>query len=331
MWMHARWPNTTVVHRSGTIAGSYMIYFDDRAAAVLGHLGAPDAPLLGSGGEGRVYALGAGEVVKVYAAGNSGYLEALAALHARLAAAALPFDTPVILEIGELAGTWYTRERRLRGRRWEEIFGLLALPDKHRMLDNYLTALRSLHAVEMDNQPYGQALQLPHRLSDDSWPAFLLTSADRVLGASAADLESDVTDFQRKLATFRALVSNRVSAVPKRLIHGDYFPGNLLFGERREVSAVLDFSPHTLAGDPLMDVAGAVAFLDAAPLVRTEHVSYLRGHALATYGASTEFLLDLYTLYYAFYFSDTKRADTATYTWCLRHLNDAALWARLER
>jgi len=154
-----------------------MTEHEARIAAVLERFHAPDAPLLGQGGEGRVYALGADEVVKVYVAGSRAYLEALAVLHAQIAATALPFATPLILEIGEVADTRYTRERRLSGHRWEEIFSHLALPDTRRLLDNYLAALRPLHAIALDNLPYGQALQLSGCLTTDSWPAFLLASS----------------------------------------------------------------------------------------------------------------------------------------------------------
>ena len=82
---------------------------------------------------------------------------------------------------------------------------------------------------------------------------------------------------------------------PKALVHGDYFPGNLLMSERLEVSAVIDFSVFTLVGDPLLDAACAVVFLEMnepftdadCGLVRSPGARALRRGARAGGAAST--------------------------------------------
>ncbi|HEY6739140.1 MAG TPA: phosphotransferase, partial [Actinopolymorphaceae bacterium] len=58
---------------------------------------------------------------------------------------------------------------------------------------------------------------------------------------------------------------------PARLVHVDYFPGNVMaapvahFGESAaepaaelRISGVFDFAAHSLYGDPLLDVVGAI-------------------------------------------------------------------------
>ena len=51
-----------------------------------------------------------------------------------------------------------------------------------------------------------------------------------------------------------------------RLVHGDFCPPNcyvtVLPDGRPVVTGVGDFSPHTLNADPMMDVAGAIMFLE---------------------------------------------------------------------
>ncbi len=53
--------------------------------------------------------------------------------------------------------------------------------------------------------------------------------------------------------------------VEPRFVHGDFCPPNVYVSDRDGTPAVTgvgDFSPHTLVADPLLDITGAVAFLE---------------------------------------------------------------------
>jgi aminoglycoside phosphotransferase (APT) family kinase protein len=301
--------------------------FARRCAAVLSALGVPDAARLGGGGEGTVFALSADEAVKIYRAGdNAPYLAALADLHATLARHALPFATPRITEISYLAGTDYTIERRLPGRSWDKIAAPLTPDERHRALDSFLDALPTLHTIELPNHPYGQALHLADRLTAPTWPAFLRASAERRLARAAEHLRRDVPGLDQRLPRFFSALAALPAAPPKTLVHGDYFLGNVLFDERGRLAAVLDFSPHTVVGDPLLDVAGAVSFLSLSPHITPAETEHVRARATARYGDIGQ-PLALYTLYYSVYFS-TWQSDPISYAWCIANLRDAALWAR---
>jgi aminoglycoside phosphotransferase (APT) family kinase protein len=48
-------------------------------------------------------------------------------------------------------------------------------------------------------------------------------------------------------------------------VHGDYFPGDVIVDESAAVDGVVDFASLTVAGDPAMDIVGALVFLDITP------------------------------------------------------------------
>ena len=83
-----------------------------------------------------------------------------------------------------------------------------------------------------------------------------------------------------------------------------------------------DFSPHTLQADPLLDLTGAVTFLELEPYPEAAADSaWLLGAAVERYGSEVAHWIGVYRRYYGFYFSDTFRFDPATYGWCLRQLD----------
>ena len=55
-----------------------------------------------------------------------------------------------------------------------------------------------------------------------------------------------------------------------RLVHGDFCPPNTYVAVQPDgrpvITGVGDFSPHTLLADPMMDIAGAVMFLELEPM-----------------------------------------------------------------
>ena len=103
-------------------------------------------------------------------------------------------------------------------------------------------------------------------------------------------------------------------------MHGDYFLGNALCDERGILTAVVDFSPLTLVGDPLMDLAGAYYFCRIYDFVTEADYRFLRGQIDRRYGPHCWQHVDLYYTFYSLRFSDCKGPDNHTYRWCLRRL-----------
>jgi putative membrane protein len=90
------------------------------------------------------------------------------------------------------------------------------------------------------------------------------------------------------------------------------------------VTGVGDFSPHTLQADPLMDLTGAVAFLELEPYeAAVADSEWLLGVAVQRHGPEVARWIGVYRRWFGFYFSDTAGVEPRTYAWCLRQLDVA--------
>jgi putative membrane protein len=108
------------------------------------------------------------------------------------------------------------------------------------------------------------------------------------------------------------------------LVHGDVCPPNAYVSvgpDGAVVTGIGDFSPHTVHGDPMMDVTGAVAFLELEPYAAAgEDATWLETVAVERWGADTAHWINVYRRFYGFYFSNAYEFDPALYGWCLRQL-----------
>ena len=96
------------------------------------------------------------------------------------------------------------------------------------------------------------------------------------------------------------------------------------------VTGIGDFSPHSMHADPLIDLVGAVAFLELEDYPgAARDAAWLQDVALQRYGGTAVAAGELprwistYRRFYGFYFSDTARTDPRLYAWCLAQLRAA--------
>jgi aminoglycoside phosphotransferase (APT) family kinase protein len=160
-------------------------------------------------------------------------------------------------------------------------------------------------------------------LQRDTWPQFIWDRVEQTLSTSRGDLAQDVPQLDRLLSAFHARVVQLLSIDTKALVHGDYFPGNVFIDHTLTVYGVGDFGYSTLVGDPQMDVAGAVIFLEVVGGYQAADTHLLLQYLQAQAGAISPEILDLYRLYYSLYFSFCKDSDPPLYDWCIRNLRAA--------
>jgi aminoglycoside phosphotransferase len=300
---------------------------DGGVAAVLAHLGIPSARLIGKGGEGSVYEFHDDRVVKIYRQGNEGEPQRLATFQEWLARQGFPFRTPQILEIMHVDETIFTIEPRLPGATLAGRFSSLSEEQQRLALTNYYAALRLINDVELPDYAYGHVMPTEdYPGAAATWVDFLDQQLDRSLEKAGADLAQDVEAFEEKAHELRQLLHRYAGGVPKRLVHGDYFLDNVLFDDTLQVSAVLDFGAHTLAGDPRLDATSAIIFLELEPAMKPWHFAHVTALAQEQYGDSILPLKDFYGLYYALYFANTKLTMPGDYYWCVRAFNDPQRW-----
>lgn len=314
------------------------------ADALLADFGTGRDRLLGAGGESEVFALpdapdGADEsaaprVLRVYRPTHEGPEPVTAQLQhlyrfwhdASIRSAPTGLTLSSILQTGHRHGRFFRIDARLPGRPLSTWLRSASDVERRTVL---LTLLDAVEAVSRLPQPVSGFARLVGPDAPRTY-ASLTELADVMLaGPTARSRDQLVRDVPHVANAWerlhRELAERNVSPT---VVHGDLAASNVYVapgadGQQR-VSAVGDFSPHTMQADPLLDLTGAVAFLEiedypAAP----SDSAWLLAAAIERYGPNVAHWIAVYRRYYGFYFSDTYAFDPATYGWCLRQLDTA--------
>ena len=295
----------------------------EKLAEVLRHLRIDDASLLGKGMTSSLYDIGGGRVLKIHnGRQEQEYLPQLQRFTEQLQRYSFPFAVPLIYDYGTVRDIHFHVERRLPGLDFAEVFPRLTAPERRGAIESFLDGLPPLHAVHLPHLPFGEPLNEVEEITSDTWPNYLQTRIEATLTQSYADLQEDLVEVDRIVEGFYRELSDLPLRPQKCLVHGDYFAGNVLCDERGILTAVVDFSPLTLIGDPLMDLAGAYYFWRIYDFVTEADYEYLRGQIDARYGPRCWRRIDLYYTFYSLRFSDCKVPDNHTYHWSLRRLRE---------
>ncbi len=285
--------------------------------AVLAHFAADVGERVGHGGEATVYALGDDRVLRLYHHQPHGGSAMMAAFYDEIDRGAVPFVVPQVLDHGEIDGTWYSIDRRIAGRPLMDVLPSLSGERRRRMLDAYLDGAHAIAALTIDREGYGEIL-LDDAIMADTWPAFLRARVAQILTISRPDLEGDVPDLDRALAGADRAIAALPVRPPRVLVHGDYFPGNVMVDEETlRVTGVIDFGPLTVMGDALLDVTSAVVFLEASrDSFERADSAYLTEALVRRYGDGIIDVMRTYRAYCALRLSHTKLDDDHLYAWC---------------
>ena len=290
---------------------------DDR---VLQRFSLSQDDLLGFGGESRVYALDGARVLRVYERGaDHGYVDLLREFYDSLNRHDLPFEVPVVIDIAMHGSLLYAIEKRIHGDRMTNFLKTASGEKRRRALASYVETARRVQELLIDAHEFGELL-LPTAVRRPTWPEYLAARARSSLSRGEADFTADVpglTDIVARWEKDLGLVSDVTTPC---LVHGDYFPGNLLIDERGQVVAVIDFSPMSVAGDPRLDVLCALIFIEVDDGYQSGDSETLRGLIAERHGEDMLRLESVYRTYYSLYFSPVKRSDPKLYAWCVANL-----------
>jgi hypothetical protein len=282
--------------------------------------------VLGKGREGTVYKLSEEKVLKIFENGDGDFLQALAMVYKTMSAHKLPYQTPLIYSVEEWYGKVVTIEKLLYGQELDRVFPTLTSHKKQLVLLSFLKAIEFYNEIQFPGNDFGQVV--PYKATTSpSWTEFLVTRLNQRLQAQPR-LKNDVLNYEVKIAKLSRLIEQRLPTTDKALVHADYYLTNVLVNEKLEVSAVIDFGEHAVIGDRKMDVAAAISFLDNSPAVTTDMKTELINYARQKYGASIEFFINVYQLFYGFYFAGYD--DEGLYQESLRILNNEGLWDKLR-
>jgi aminoglycoside phosphotransferase (APT) family kinase protein len=273
---------------------------------------------IGHGGEATVYELTGGRVLRVFHGAPHGAPQ-IAEFYRRISNGSTSFALPEILDQGEADGVFYSLDRLIPGRALHDLLRTLTGAERARALSSYADAVHEIARLPLVREPYGEFLRDDDSITAVTWNGYLQARMERSLAESSAWLPKDVAELPRVVDALSARIA---SLVPDRkaLVHGDYFPGNVLIGDDMAVSGVIDFGPLTVIGDPWLDLASALMFLEVVqPGYLTEDSDLVRDRLVDRVGDG---IIDRTTTYAGWYASrfSPYRDDPNLYRWCVETL-----------
>jgi putative membrane protein len=295
-------------------------------AELLAAFGTGRDHLLGAGGESEVFAIDHERVLRLYRSRHEAPRRTAAQLHALYqtwAGSDIGLELPMILDMGERNGRFFTVDRRLSGRNFSGWLQHADMAQRRPALISFLDATERLQRLPSSVPGFA-------RLIGDGAPQQFSMLVELLSSMLRGPLQSSRTQLERDIPGL-AEVWNRLhgelaqrSVVPA-VVHGDVCPPNAYISQGPQgpvVTAIADFSPHTVHADPLMDVAGALIFLELEPYAdAAADAAWLEVVAVERHGREIVRWIDVYRRFYGFYFSNAYAFDPNLYAWCLRQLN----------
>jgi putative membrane protein len=294
-------------------------------AELLAAFGIGRDQLLGSGGESEVFAIDHDRVLRLYRDRHEAPRQTAAqlqALYQSWSDSDIGLELPLIIELGELNGRFFTVDRRFSGRNFS---GWLQHGDMTQRRAALITFLDATERLQHLRSPVPGFARLVGDGAPQQFGTLVELLSNMLTGptqSSRDQLERDVPHVAEVWNQLHAALAQR--SVAPAVVHGDVCPPNAYLSQGPEgpvVTGIADFSPHTVHADPLMDVAGALIFLELEPYAdAAADAAWLEAVAVERHGPEIVGWIDVYRRFYGFYFSNAYAFDRTLYAWCLRQL-----------
>jgi hypothetical protein len=202
----------------------------------------------------------------------------------------------------------------------------LAAAERAVAFRNFVDAIEPLGRITFPDRPYGQLIAEPPLTATD-WHDYLRRSLQGFTARNGATLASEFADVEGLVEQATRLLDKVDPRPPKALVHGDYFPANVLMDDRLQVSAIIDLAPpprgFTLAGDRLIDAACAMVFVGMIEHFSDADCALTRGLVLDRFGSPLAEAEPFYRAYFAFFLASPEYAAPPypkLYAWSMAEL-----------
>lgn len=290
-------------------------------ARLLADFGIDERALIGEGLESRVYALPGDRVLRL-ARGHVERNPDPRRLKAFLDGISghLPFATPRIVELGP-RGLWRV-EHLLPGEALLQRLRRVSDDRRDQALRAYVEACATLAAVHFDHLPYGHVLAR-HPVTAPDWHSFLRETLSRFVSHNRIAIAHEVGDPYRLADRAADMLAELPLHPPKSLVHGDFFPGNVLVGHDLKVTALVDFGTYTVVGDAPLDLAVACQTLEFIAETTAHDARFVRDVIVEHHGEAIIPALRFYRAWLAFSMADPvngKPPYPRMYPWAITML-----------
>ncbi len=196
------------------------------------------------------------------------------------------FATPEYLEWGVIDNTLFAIERLLPGTNMAIELGRLRGVGRLTAWTNYAEAVHEIHRLSFNAPGFGDLY--PHTadapIRAKTWNEYLNLTIDNHLALYRPELSLDVPHLEGSIARLRKSIHSIPEPAPGHLVHGDFFPGNVMIDESHNVTAVIHWSEYCVVGDPLLDLAGALTFLETQVHIEPSDLGHVRSHLVTIAG-----------------------------------------------
>jgi len=202
--------------------------------------------------------------------------------------------------------------------------------EQNNMMETYLNANIELKSVKIKPNLEGYILFNDQQISSlniNSWFDLLKEEIFRKQKELESYLKRDVVNYDAKVKQLVEILSLGYEG-EYSLIHGDFYPGNVMINESGKVTGLIDFGLMTMYGDNLFDIAiGWVCFDMYNELNANIYERYLN-IIISTLGEDVRKRLYFYVLIYSYISANfySPNCEDGHYQWCVRNLNNKNYW-----